>query len=217
MKVFRVFFILFILFLGLTSVYAQKDPKAKGILDKVSAQNRLYKTIQADFVVKGLNKQTKDKSVHKGSLVMKGKRYKLSFMDSEMYCDGKTLWNYIPASKEVTINRPSKNDDDFLSNPSGIFTFYEKNYKFKFIREGSDKGKDFYEIDLYPMLQKSYFRVKLHIEKSTLQIYSIQVDSKDGSQVIVQISKFITNVDVPESNFIFEKSHFPGVEVIDMR
>jgi len=40
-----------------TTTYQQVDPKAKSILDKVSAKTKEYKTIQADFGIIVENKQ----------------------------------------------------------------------------------------------------------------------------------------------------------------
>src|SRR5690349_1556536 len=80
------------------------DPQAKKILDAVSSKFKTFKAPQASFTYKVENAQGKALSTKKGSVIMKGNKYKASMDGMEIYSDGKTVWNYDKPSNEVTIN-----------------------------------------------------------------------------------------------------------------
>lgn len=214
--------IIFIISILAFAAHSQNDPQAKAILDQVSAKNKAYKTISANFTLNGTSTQTADKNTQKGTLQMKGDKYMIKLPDNEIYFDGKDVYNYLPASDEVNITKPqpssSKGDDIFISNPKDIFKFYQKDFKSKFIREATISGKQVYEIDLYPVdLKKKYNRIRLQIEKNTSQIVSMRAFFKDGFQYAITFDKVEINKDIPDNVFVFDKSKYPKAEIIDLR
>ena len=54
-----------------------------------------------------------------GTISMKGIKYKVSFGGQEIFCDGKTVWNYDKSSNEVTISN---------LDASSCYTLLPKNY-----------------------------------------------------------------------------------------
>ena len=94
------------------AVFAQKttsanlvtnDPDAKKILDAVSAKFKTYKAPQASFTYKIENAQGKVLSSKKGTVTMKGNKYRVSIPGMEIFSDGKTNWNYDKSANEVTV------------------------------------------------------------------------------------------------------------------
>lgn len=212
----------YILALAIFTVNAQNDPQAKAILDQVSAKNKAFKTISTAFTITGTSTQNADKTTQKGTLLIKGDKYMIKLPDSEVYFDGKDVYNYLPASNEVNISKQqpsgSKGDDIFISNPRDVFKIYQKDFKNKFVKETTEGGKQVYEIDLYPVdLKKKYSRIRLHIEKSSNQILSMRAFFKDGFQYAITFDKFEANKEIPDNTFVFDKSKYPNVEVIDLR
>jgi outer membrane lipoprotein carrier protein len=206
----------------ITTIYAQEDPHAKDILSKVSAKNKAYKSISTNFTVTTSNNSNAEKTAQKGSLIMKGDKYSIKLPDSEIYFDGKDVYNYLPASNEVNITKPqaaSKKGDDFsISNPKDIFKIYEKNFKSKFIKESTVAGKGVFEVDLYPIdLQKKYTHIRLQIDKASYQLLSVKAVLKDGQQYAVSFDSFETNKELADSLFSFNKAKHPNAEVIDLR
>lgn len=213
-----------LLFLAINSLglQAQNDPQAKAILDQVSAKNKAYKTIKSTFTITGTNTQTGENTTQKGSLALKGEKYTLKLNDSEIYSDGKDVYNYLPESKEVNIsksqNTPKKGDDFFISNPKDVFKIYQKDFKYKFMKENNVAGKTVYEIDLYPIdLKKKFNRIRMQIDKNSYQILSLKAFFKDGQQYTVTFDNFEVNKEIPDSAFVFDQSKHPDVEVIDLR
>jgi len=177
------------------------DPKAKGVLDKVSVKTKAFKTIKADFVVSREDK----------------KSTKLDIMGTITFCDGKTRWAYIKESKEVNITEPDLKNDK-LVDPSKIFTIYEKGYKYTYISEKFEDGLQLHEIDLYPEdLKQKVSRITLQIEKNEMRIHSVKYIEKDGVIYTVKIAKFLPDTEISDADVTFNKANFPGAEIIDMR
>jgi len=214
---------LFIIFFVISSIglSAQNDPQAKAILDQVSAKTKAYKTISTNFTINSTNTQNGEKTSQKGSLLLKGDKYVVKLPGSEIYFDGKDVYNYLPESKEVNITKPDasqKSDDLVLSNPKDIFKIYQKDFKYKFIKESTVAGKSINEVDLYPIdLKKKFSRIRMQIDKTSSQIISLTALYKDGMQFTVNFDKFEVNKDLPDSLFIFDTAIHSDTEVIDLR
>jgi outer membrane lipoprotein-sorting protein len=199
--------------------FAQQDPEAKSILDKFSNKSKSYSTIKAEYVVSTENKQNGEKSSKKGTLLLKGDKYKMDFNGSVVYFDGKSIWSYIKDANEVNITKPNKKSDDYiLNNPSKLFTIYSKEYKYRYLGDVTMKGHDCSEVDLYPYdINKSYSIIKLLIDKQSLELVSAKIIEKSGISITIDIVKFLTNVPTVENDFVFDAKLFPGIEVIDLR
>lgn len=205
-----------VLTFSVSSLFAQ-DQKAKGILDKLSVKTKTYKTIKAEFVFKIDNSQEDISESYKGTVWVKGDKYKVDLMGAVNYFDGKDKYTYLKDANEVNITEPDEDDDESL-NPSTIFTMYNSGFKYKFINEKFEGTRALYEIDLYPIdLEKEYSRIKLKVDKTKNEIYSIKQYGKDGNYYTIKILKFIPNVNMTDAMFTFDKSKHIGVEVNDMR
>lgn len=192
-----------------------QDPKAKGILDEVSAKTKSYTSIKVDFtmVMQGKDK-TKKPETQKGALQLKGDRYKLDIKGQEIISDAKTSWTYLKDNNELQINNVDPNSNDGVT-PSNIFTIYEKGYKYKFISETATTQT----IDLFPNNpeKKKFHTIKLVINKAQKQISSFTVFMKDGNVFDYTINTFVTSAVIPDSVFVFDVKAHPGIEVIDLR
>jgi outer membrane lipoprotein carrier protein len=200
---------------------AQKEPvdeKAKAILDELSKKTKAYTSIKAEFSYTLDNPQEKVTETQKGSIALKGNKYKLSIAGQEIVCDGKTLWTYMKDVGEVQIdNAPDPNKEDNTFSPTTIFTVYEKGFKFKFDKEETKNGKVMQIINLYPIKanEKPYHTVKLFVDKNVREITSVIVLNKDGNKYTYNLTKFETNLPMSDSDFVFDTSK--AKEVIDLR
>lgn len=203
-------------------VSAQDDlqsDKAKGILDKVSARTKTYKTIRAEFTFTLYNQQENITETTEGTVYIKGEKYKLLLMGAETYFDGKNKCSYIVDANEVNITDPADEEESILTNPQDIFTVYQEGFKYKFVREKFEKARPLYEIDLFPVVpgEKEFSRIKLLIDKQKLQLFTVKYFGKDGNIYIIEIQKFQHDLEINDSVFVFDKSKHPDVEVIDLR
>lgn len=211
--------VLLMFVLGVTlSSYAQTDAKAKAILAEVSKKYRLYDIVKADFTFTVDNQQAKVKETQQGTLYAKASvnKYKVAMTSQDLISDGKSQWTYLKDDKEVQLTSVDNSDD--VINPAKIFTLYEKGYKYLYTGDSKIGGKVYQMIDLSPIdTKKSFFKIRLSIDKAAKQISNVLIFDKNGSKYTYAIKSFVPNVKVPESTFAFDAKKYPGVEVVDLR
>lgn len=198
-------------------VFGQNTKNAKEILDKVSQKTKSYSTINLTYsLVHSSPDGANDKTT--GTMLMKGKKYKLSILDNVLYCDGTTLWTHMVEEKEVVVSK-ADNDDSGMLNPSTVLTMYEKGFKYKFIQDRFEGSRAIYVIDLYPEnVEKSeYSKVRLSIDKDKSQLWRAEYFAKDGNKYTITVNTFKVNEQIPDASFTFDKAKNPGVKVIDER
>ena len=211
-----------------TTAFAQKDAEAKAILNQVSAKYKAYNIVKSDFTFVIDNAQDQSTITQEGTIIVQSKtnKYKLSLysqdptaktqVDQEIITDGKNQWTYTKKDKEVQLNKVDNAGESF--NPAQIFTIYEKGYKYIYTGSETLKGRVYQIVDLTPEdIDKSFFKIRLMIDKTKKQIYSALIFDKSGNKYSYTIKTFVPNVQVPESTFTFNPKEHPGVEVVDLR
>ncbi len=207
-----------IAFTSLVALKAQQDTEAQKILDRASKKLKNYETVEADFSLNIDNKMEDLHSKSTGSIQIKGNKYYMESMGSEVYFDGKTMWSYMEDINEVTITTPSTEEGDFVENPALIFSFYDRDFKYRLIGEANVDNHWCYEIDLYPNnLNQPYSRFKLFIIKENDAIYMVQAISKDAIDYTIFITNSRFNNPIPDSKFTFLPENYPDIEIVDMR
>jgi outer membrane lipoprotein-sorting protein len=197
---------------------AQNDAKAKAILAEVSKKYRSYDVVKTDFNFTLESPQNKSKDTQQGTLIVKAgaNKYRVVMTDQDMISDGKSQWTYLKKDKEVQVSVVDKSGDAL--NPAQIFTLYEKGFKYLFTGEKKVGSKIYQMIDLSPLdTKKSYFKIRLGINKAAKQIASVLIFDKNGNKYTYDVKTFVPNVKVPESTFAFDPKKYPGVEVVDLR
>jgi len=211
--------VLLLVILGLDyGANAQTDAKAKAILAEVSKKYRSYDIVKTDFSFTLESPQNKSKDTQQGTLLVKANanKYKVVMTDQDMISDGKSQWTYLKKDKEVQVSVVDNSGDAL--NPAQIFTLYEKGFKYLFTGEQKVGGKVYQLIDLSPIdTKKSYFKIRLGINKAAKQIATVLIFDKNGNKYTYNVKTFVPNVKVPESTFAFDPKKYPGVEVVDLR
>lgn len=193
------------------------DPDAKKILDAVSAKFRTFKSPQATFTYKVENAQGKALSTKKGTVTMKGNKYKVIMDGLEIYSDGRTVWNYDRSANEVTVNNVDASGS--AMTPQKLLTnFYDKDFYYKFNGEKKDGGKTVQEIELTPSDKtRPFHKVYLLVDKQSNTIYSARFLEKSGGRYSYTITNMKPAAAAADSEFTFDKSKHPGVEVVDLK
>ncbi|MSQ78781.1 MAG: outer membrane lipoprotein carrier protein LolA [Flavobacteriaceae bacterium] len=193
-----------------------QDKKAEQILKKVADKYKSFKSYKADFKYMLENKKDKLNISKKGTLYVKQSKFRLDIDGKEITCDNKTIWTYIKEANEVQINDYDPSNTD--ASPSRIFNIYEKGFISQFVEEKTEGGRVLQLIELTPIdKKKSYFKVKLFIEKMNNQILRTKIFDKNGNIYTYEISKFQAHIKIKENFFSFDKKAHPGLEVIDLR
>lgn len=208
-----------LIFLGSgIGAFAQSEAKAKEILAEVSKKYRAIDVIKTDFSYTLENPQAKIKETQLGTLIVRSKlnKYKIILKGQELISDGKNQWTYLKADKEVQLSEVDNSSDAL--NPAKLFTIYEKGFKSVYTNDTKINGKTIHVIDLTPLDGKrSFFKVRLQIDKITKQIINAVIFDKNGNRYTYTIKTFIPNIKVPESTFTFDSKLYPGVELVDLR
>ena len=199
-------------------VVAQKnDPAAKQILDGVSAKFKTFSSVQAGFSYKVEDAKGKTMSSKKGTVWMKGNKYRVSFGGQEIFSDGKTVWNYDKSTNEVTINDVDVSGSTIT--PQKLFTdFYDKDFLYILNGEKKSGNKTLQEIEMTPTdKSRPFHKVYLQVDKNAKTIYSTKVLENGGNRYTYTVSTMKTNSPVADNQFLFDKSKYPGVEEVDLR
>jgi outer membrane lipoprotein-sorting protein len=202
-----------------TLAWAQTDEKARLILAEVSKKYRSFDVIKTEFSYTLDNPQAKVKETQTGTLYTKTKanKFKVVLKAQELISDGKNQWTYLKADKEVQLSEVDNSSD--AMNPARLFTIYEKGFKYLFTGEAKSKtGRTLQNIELTPLDgKKSFFKVKLQIDKLNKQIIQAIIFDKNGNRYTYNVKLFTPNVKVPETFFAFDLKKYPGVELVDLR
>ena len=203
-------------FLTFTSLWAisQNDEEAIKILDKFSALALGAPSVYMKFTMEAVDQVEGTNNSSSGSVIFSRDKYRLNMPDNIIWFNGETSWSYLPAEKEVTLAKPDKKDNSFISRPSAIFSIYKKGYKVRLLEEKSSS----YLIDLYPEdINSDHIRIRLSIGKPLLDLKSIEYKYKNGVTAILTVKEYDLKQQPDNSEFIFSPDKYKGVEIIDMR
>lgn len=206
------------LFIISASVFAQGgDPAAKKILDAVSSKFKTFKSVQAAFTFKNEDSKGSLLGTKKGTVYMKGSKYRVTINGQEIFCDGTNIWTYDKASNEVTITKLDPGSGSIT--PQKLFTnFYDADFLSKLNGEKSVDKKMVQEIEMTPVDKtRTFHKVYLLIDKANKTIYSTRVLDKAGTVFTYTVNTLNSKANLTDALFMFDKSKYPGVEVIDLR
>lgn len=191
------------------------DKKSNAILDVLTAKTEAYKSILVEFTYKMLNEESGINESTTGILLVMGEKYKLNISGQLVFCDGETIWTYIEDAEEVQINTLEESEGSI--SPNKLLSSYNDEYRSKFIKEDFLYGATVNIVDLTPIEGKSYYKVRLIIDKAKDQLLEFTIYDKNGSTYSYVINKFEPNLEVTEASFTFNPADYPGVDVVDMR
>ncbi len=186
--------------------------KAGLILDAMSKKYSAIPSFNASFTynTEGLIE------AYKGDATVKGKKFRLKLAGQEIYNNGTTVSTFIKESNEVNISNFDPAEEGI--NPAKIYTIYKKGYVYTFIEE-QKQGKNVYEVvELSPEKQTSQVaKIRITFYKKYKSVKSWKITTKDGKKQIFKVDKFVAVNGISDAYFTFDKSKYPGVEVIDLR
>jgi outer membrane lipoprotein carrier protein len=193
------------------------DPAAKAILDGVSKKFKSYKAVQAAFTLKVEDSKGKVQGTKKGSVFMKGQKYRVTITGQEIFCDGKDVWTYDKAANEVTITQLDQSGGSIT--PQKLFTnFYDKDFLYKLNGEKKEGNKVVQEIELTPTDKtKNFHKVYVLVDKKAQTIFNTKIMEKGGNRYSYTVNSMNGNAAVSDNTFVFDKKKYPGVEEIDLR
>lgn len=149
--------------------------------------------------------RTAEVRYHKG-------KYRLVADGQELISDGTSVWHWNKQAKEVTVSTLSDDDID-LMNPGRLLNDYQRSFKAKYIRTDDDGTA---VIDLQPRSARSYHKIRLFINEESGILKRMEVHKFDSSREVYDVVDFKRTANAA-SQFTFDASKHPDVEIIDMR
>lgn len=185
-------------------IFAQKDTKARQVLDRTASTLQQAGGIRATF--EGSNN---------GTLLMKGEKFFLDCAGISSWFDGKTQWSYVSDNEEVTVSIPTPEELQGI-NPYALIQSYKNGYNYQYKGKHTQNGIIGHEVKLIPEHEQSLKSITLFVTEKYLPIY-IKVEQDNGMADEIIITSCQTNQKLNDNVFVFDKKKYPNAEIIDMR
>ncbi len=211
-------FSLSLLIVGLGASAQNDVKKANKILNQVSKNYKSLKTLKATFEIQISEPGSKKPTIEKGTLYLKGSKFKVELAGSEIVCNGKTQWYWMKDVCEIQITNYNPSEQEI--SPSTIFTMYEKGFKYRWLEEKTENGKQVEIIELVPkekQEKKEYTKIKLTIDKTKKEILSSEIFYRSGRIIKYKINEQTKNLSLADTFFEFDVKTKKDCTVVDLR
>ncbi|MFN0275501.1 MAG: LolA family protein [Chitinophagales bacterium] len=196
--------------------YSQSDANATKLIKAVSQKYNGYKTMSMDVTLSVENRESKSKEERKGKVLVKGNKFNVNFENQVVICDAKNTWVYLKEANEVQVNTFDPKDQ--WPTPDRILKIADKDFTSYMGEKVTEGGKTLQILELVPNDKTaSYSKLKLYINTSDNTIVRGVMLDKNAMTYTYTISNFKGNGEIADSNFTFDKSKYPGVEIVDLR
>ena len=196
------------------SFSAQKiDAKAKTILDAISKQYKSKNNVYFKFVY-GTGNSKKITRTEPGIFYSAKDKYKLKIMGTEQIFDGKKLYNISAEDQEVTVAKPTGNEQMF--SPLNYIEEYKKGYNVKYMGKLMVNGVNSDYIKLTPTSKNGIQEVNLFVNAAKKQIVKVEQFSTDKSVSVIAISDYKENQILSSALFNFDKDQYKNYLVTEL-
>lgn len=196
------------------SFSAQKiDAKAKTILDAISTQYKSKNNVYFKFVY-GTGNSKKITRTEPGIFYSAKDKYKLKIMGTEQIFDGKKLYNISAEDQEVTVAKPTGNEQMF--SPLNYIEEYKKGYNVKYMGKLMVNGMNSDFIKLTPTSKNGIQEVNLFVNAAKKQIVKVEQFSTDKSVSVIAISDYKENQNLSSALFNFDKDQYKNYLVTEL-
>ena len=193
---------------------AQKiDAKAKTILDAISTQYKSKNNLYFKFVY-GTGNSKKITRTEPGIFYSAKDKYKLKIMGTEQIFDGKKLYNISAEDQEVTVAKPTGNEQMF--SPLNYIEEYKKGYNVKYMGKLMVNGVNSDYIKLTPTSKNGIQEVNLFVNAAKKQIVKVEQFSTDKSVSVIAISDYKENQNLSSALFNFDKDQYKNYLVTEL-
>lgn len=201
----RFLLLLSICALCVSGASAQNEKQARKVLDKTANTLKQKGGASASFTLSN----TKTGTI-KGTIVIKGNKFKTKTSAATVWFDGKTQWTYLAKNEEVNITTPSKSQQQAM-NPYAFINIYRSGYNLSLKQKGNN-----YEVHLTAQNKTSGIsEMYLTINKSLYTLSQVRVKQK-STWSSISISNFKTQK-LSDKAFVFNAKEYPNAEIVDLR
>ena len=213
------YFLLFLLTFAAPSALSAAAPQANGLSDLVEGVERSFahmKDLSSDFIQifqDPLNRKRQE-SGHLYLMRPRMMRWEYKNPEEKLFVsDGKTVYFYVPADRQVTKEPVKQSFDDRIPL---MFLLGQSNLRSEFIRFELLSTKPFFEgtkvVRMYPKRKTDFEEILMEVDPGDYLIRRLVLAHMDGSRSEFIFSDIRTNTGLRASMFDFKLPQ--GVEVV---
>jgi len=208
-------FLTIISLLTLTALPAQTFD-AGAVLEKTSQVYAGWGGVHVKFTMHVFYEKNGVSENSEGTIQMKKNKFVLTTPDMTTWFDGTTQWTYMPHSDEVNIITPS-GDDLRILNPMMLLQDYKKDYNVSPTGESTSvNAKPAFDITFTPKKKDAIEKIDIQIEKNTSLPAKLVIFMRNQIRITVIINELKAG-NLSDEFFVFPKTSYPDVTVIDLR
>ncbi len=208
-------YLLVLLVVAMTPAWAQSEKDAEKLLESVINKTASYSNFKAQLAYTMVNAEMNIDEKKTGVIYVQGDSYRIEMEGQQIISDGKTVWTYLPDSKEVMVSEVSETEESF--SPTKILTKYNDDYDARFDPDSKYKNANLKVINLKASEGKNFDRISVTVNSDKLSLESFSMYDKDGNVFTYQIILLEPNLNLAANTFVFNIKDYPGVDVVDMR
>lgn len=197
---------------------AAQDDRVHPYMQAVNDQFRLdrgYK-IHMDYVREDIMRESRTEG--EGTIWIKGLKYKIIVDEYIVYYDGEKLYSQNTEALEVYVSTPDPDEPGYLQAvPLKAIKSYQQDFKYQYMGETPFMGKQYMEIQLYPMnVGGPYSMLKLYIHPNTMKLKAFLLKHKEGIHYTMVLSEVTEDRTLTDDMFRFRQEDYPDTEVIEL-
>lgn len=186
---------------------AQKNAKAKALLDEVYEKVNTYENIQIDFKYALENTEAATKSETNGKATLEGDKYVVDLFGSQQLFDGAKVYTIVPDNEEVTIE--DRVEGENTVTPSKMLTFYREGHNYEWDILQNAQGRKIQYVKLIPIDTDSEIKsILLGVDAETKHIAKLIETGKNGTKTTITVNSFKTNQPLSKSLFTFDEAKY---------
>lgn len=198
-------------------LFSQSNAESKAIMDKAFAGFETSKGIQLSFKTSSQDADGNTYQPESGTAFIKGNRFKLEMESMNIWFDGVTQWVFIKEANEVNISKPDGQEVAAVS-PLALLGMYKNGYMLKAPISKTIKDTPVWQIEMIPSAGNRDFKVVVaSINKKDHTVMQVILTAANGMKTQIDLSGYNANHQFDDALFRFDKTTYPGVEIVDLR
>lgn len=211
----RKIFLLFLLLCGMQTSMAQKDSRAREIIEATRNAFEKSKGIRTQFTAEHIVNGTSQGTVS-GEMIIAGEMFQIQTEQTTTWFDGKNQWTYLHDNNEVNVSTPTPSELQSM-NPYAFLNIYKQGFNYT-VSNGTLRNNPVYTIRLTAESKDNDLQeILLDVTQRYYTPYCIRLRQKDNSWTKIVVRSFKDKQKFDKKDFTFPEKKFPGAEIIDLR
>jgi len=198
-------------------IYAQQSAEARALLDNTYRSFEASKGIRLTFSAATIGPDGSEQMSMNGTAFIRGNKFRLETNEMDIWFDGATQWVLMKEVNEVNISNPTAEEITSVS-PLALLGIYRNGYTLSAPKKKNHNGKSLAMISMLPAAGTSvYSEVDAWIDSNKQTLVQVTLTLRNGTKQRITITDYNANHNYSDTEFRFDKTRYPNVEIIDLR